>query len=467
MKREEKLIKNTAILSLGTLLPKLAVFITLPIYTKYLTQAEYGMYDLIINTFALLIPLVTLQIQEGAFRYLIGEKNENKITQIISTSIVFNLICITLVSVIIWNIYNAIDITLKIVILVYFILDAILQLVLQIIRGLGKTRQYAIGSLINASVGIIFVVPILVNLQGGLTGLIFSLSIAMLIALIYFIKTTGLTKFISIKKLNKNYLKILLKYSMPIIPNSIAWWILNVSDRLIITNTIGLEANAIYAAANKIPTIYNLAYTTFNMAWQESATIEKKSEDVEQYYSNMFNQLFKFLLGMLLVIIAVSPFLFKLLLSSSYNEAFYQMPILFLGLFFYSFSNFYGGIFVALKDTKKIATTSVIAAIINIIINIMLIQKIGIYAASISTLIAYIIVTILRAKGVQKHYKIKYKYKQIIMGIILLVLEGILIYIQNWAWYVINFIITAILFIILNKKFIKEGVKFIKKFIKK
>lgn len=466
MKREEKLIKNTAILSLGILLPKLAVFVTLPIYTKYLTQSEYGMYDLIINMVSLAIPLITLQIQEGAFRYLIDEKNETKISQIVSTSIFFNLVTIVLISIIVWGVYGAIDVTLKTMILIYFILDAILQVMLQIIRGLGNTKQYSIGSIINASMGVIFVVPILVNLKMGLNGLILALSIAMLISIIYFVKTTDISKYLKIKRFNKKYLKILLKYSVPIIPNSIAWWFLNVSDRMIITGILGLEANAIYAAANKIPTIYNLAYTTFNMAWQESATIEKKSEDVEIYYSKMFNYLFKFLLGMMLLLVAVSPFLFKILLDTSYNDAFYQMPILFLGLFFYSFSNFYGGIFVALKETKKIASSSVIAAVVNIIINLMLIQNIGIYAGSISTLVAYIVVAILRARGVQKHYKIDYKYLSIILGIVLLSIECFLIYIQNWVWYCINFIIVLIIAIILNKQFIKQGLNLLRKTVK-
>ena len=70
MKREEKLLKNTLILSIGTILPKLAVFITLPIYTKYLTKTEYGIYDLIASVVLFLVPLITLQIQDGIFRYL-------------------------------------------------------------------------------------------------------------------------------------------------------------------------------------------------------------------------------------------------------------------------------------------------------------------------------------------------------------------------------------------------------------
>ena len=79
MSREGKLVKNTMILSIGTFLPKLASFITLPILTECLTKDEYGTYDLIIVLVSLFLPAVTLQIQTAAFRFLIDvRENEEK-----------------------------------------------------------------------------------------------------------------------------------------------------------------------------------------------------------------------------------------------------------------------------------------------------------------------------------------------------------------------------------------------------
>ena len=71
------------------------------------------------------------------------------------------------------------------------------------------------------------------------------------------------------------------------------------------------------------------------MAWQESATIENKNENVGEYYDSIFKELWNFLIGCILVLIAICPILFNILIDSSYKEAFYQIPILFFALFFH------------------------------------------------------------------------------------------------------------------------------------
>lgn len=78
MSREGKLAKNTIILAIGTFFPKVAIFITLPLLTAYLTQAEYGTYDLVLTLVSLLLPAATLQIQSAAFRFLMEVRSEKR-----------------------------------------------------------------------------------------------------------------------------------------------------------------------------------------------------------------------------------------------------------------------------------------------------------------------------------------------------------------------------------------------------
>lgn len=451
MKREEYLLKNTMILSIGTILPKLAVFITLPIYTKYLSKAEYGTYDLISSVILFLVPLITLQIQDGIFRFLLDEKDNINKSKIITTTTIFVMGISTIVGIISYFLLKSVEPILRLLIVAYFFVYIILQVIMQIARGIGENKKYSIVSIINSFFNIILVIPLIVFMKLGINGLMLSLTVAIFISIIYITKSINLFKYLKFKYWDFNYLKEIIKYSIPMVPNSIAWWIINLSDRLIITKQIGIEQNAIYAASNKIPSIYNIAYTTFNLAWQESATIEKDSNDVSKYYSDVFNRLLEFLLGAILVIISVSPIIFNILIDDSYKDALLQMPILFLALFFLSFANFYGGIYVALKETKKVAVSSFIAAIINIVINVLLIKKIGLYAASISTLISYIFIAIYRAIDLKKYFKIEYNYKKILFSIILLVIECLIININNWIFYIINIIITSLIFVLLNK----------------
>ena len=95
---------------------------------------------------------------------------------------------------------------------------------------------------------------------------------------------------------------------------------------------MGIAANAVYSAANKIPQVLNIAQNTFTMAWQENAVITSKDKDVAAYYSSMFAKMYDFIAGSLGLLIAFTPLLFKLLIRGDYAEAYFQIPILFVAM---------------------------------------------------------------------------------------------------------------------------------------
>ncbi len=455
MNKEKQLIKNTIILSIGTMLPKLAAFITLPIYTKYLTKEEYGIYDLIATIVSLIIPIITLQIQLAAFRHLIGEKDIINKKKIITNSLIFVTFTSIITAILALFLFRNVTPLLKFTIILYFILDTYKSLILQISRALNHNKDYSISSIIESFANVILVVLFIVFFNKGLQGIILSITLAVLIGLLYLIKRCQITEYLDIKLCNKNSIIEMLKYSIPMIPNTISWWAVSTSDRLIITGVLGIEQNAIYAAANKIPSIYNLVFNAFTMAWQESASRNADKEDISAYYSSTFNYLYRFLVGGLIVLMSITPIIFKILIDESYAEAFYQIPILYVALFFSSFGSFYGGIYVGLKNTKKIAFSSGLAATINIIANLSMIKLYGLYAASISTLVAYVIMMSYRAIDIQKVVKIQYNIKNILLGLLLILVAFIAAYrINSFIGVIINIFISIMVAIFLNRKLV-------------
>ena len=454
MGREKKLLKNTFIIAIGTVLTKLTTFITLPIYTKYLTKQEYGSYDLIMTIISLIIPIITLQIHLAVFRQIMDEDSEDEKKKTISTAFFFMGFTSLITVILTFFTFKTLDLYIKIAIAIYFVLDTFLQGILYTLRGLGQNKKYAIGSVISSILNVILIVAFIVYLKLGFMGLMLSLIVSTAVAMIYIIFSSKLYKYTSIKCIEINRLKQLLKYSIPMVPNSISWWILNVSDRLVISAVLGIEANAIYAAANKIPSIYNLLYNAFNLSWQESASKANKDKDVSEYYSKIFNTLFYLLLSGLMILISITPILFKILIDESYMESFYQMPIIYIGLFFSSIASFLGGIYVALKVTKKLAKTAIFAAIINFLINIMLVKEIGLYAASISTMISYMAISIYRMIDIKKVISIQFNKAKMAICMILLTISAIMCYINNIYFNIINICYSIIVFIILNKNII-------------
>jgi len=218
-----------------------------------------------------------------------------------------------------------------------------------------------------------------------------------------------LFKYVDFRSFSKFQLKDMLAYSWPMVPNSISAWVMRLSDRLVVTAVMGVSANAVYAVANKLPSLLNLAQNTFTMAWQENASIVSKDKDASEYYSSMFKVMYNLMAGFLGLLIAATPLLFRILVKGDYSEAYYQIPILFLAMFFFSMSTFLGGIYVAYMRSKSVGITTTIAAVVNLVTNIATIRWIGLYAASGSTLVAYLFLFIYRVIDVQKIIKIKIK----------------------------------------------------------
>lgn len=247
----------------------------------------------------------------------------------------------------------------------------------------------------------------------------------------------------------------MLIYSWPMVPNSMSAWVMRVSDRFVVTAVMGVSANAVYAVANKIPSLLNLAQSTFTLAWQENASIVSKDKDASEYYSSMFRTMFDLMAGFFGVLIAVTPLLFKILIRGDYAEAYNQMPILFVAMFFFSMSTFLGGIYVAYMRSKSVGITTMVAAAINLVTDIGTIHWIGLYAASSSTLVSYIFLFIFRIIDVQKIVRVRYSKRHLLLVISMMVLESALCFQQKTILNIVNAVFGIVMFFILNKSFVR------------
>lgn len=464
MSRESNLAKNTAILSLGTFLPKIASFITLPLLTGYLTKDEYGTYDTILVLVSLLLPALTLQIQTAAFRFLIDVKNDRKSVSAITTTIYAFMVPIALAALIIlyFCLYK-LDILLRISICIYFFIDLLVNATRQIVRGIAKNLKYSVSAIISSIGQLVLVVLLVWKMRQGILGGITALAGAELLSFIYLFFGADLHAQISFKNFSVELLKQMLKYSWPMVPNSMSMWVMRMSDRLVILAVMGPAANAVYAAANKIPQLLTIAQNTFTMAWQENASIVSKDKDADGYYTKMFSLMFDLMAGFMGMIIAVTPILFPLLIRGDYGEAYIQITILIMAMFFLSMSSYLGGIYVAYMQTKSVGITTAVAAGINLIVDIALIHFIGIFAASGSTLVSYIFLFFFRLINVQKYVKLRYDKKHMMIVFVVLLLECVLFSFQIFWLDIVNAVIACSAFVILNNDFMKTILAKLKK----
>lgn len=452
MDRFKNLAKNTVIITIGKISTQLITFLLLPLYTAVLSTSEYGTVDLITTLVQLFIPVASLMIDQGVFRYLLNCNCEDDYKKNISSAFyvlsIANLICVLVYFIISFFYVNPY----KIWILLILIFTSYSNLFLQISRGLKHTTDYAIGSFVCSCSTIILNVLCIVALKMGAYGMIISIFMGNVLCTLYLYFKLKLFKYISLKNIEKSCMKEQIKYSLPLIPNQLSLWIMNSSDRIIVTSFLGMSANGILAISHKFPSIFMTFYNIFQLAWHETGTVHYNDKDRDEFFTEMFDIILSIFSSICIGIILVLPLVFNMLINSDFFEAYYNIPIYMLSFLLNVVIGMLGVIYVATKKTSEIAKTTIIAAILNIIVNILLINKIGLFAASVSTFAGYFITMIYRIIDSKKYVKISYNYKKNILLIVAVLISCIIYYLNNKIIAILSLLIFVPILILFNKK---------------
>lgn len=457
MSRFKSLIKETFIYTLGNLGSKLISFFMLPFYTLYLSTEQYGIIDMFTVTASLLIPIISLQISDGVYRELIDTKDNEERKSIISTAInstliIFIFIVIILLLSIKENVFNGFSIH-----YLYFLIASgiLYEISKQIVRGLNKTKLYSLSGVLYTGLFVSMNIVLIALLKLGVVGYLISQIISNIVTALIVILNCDFIMYYKLD-LNKKKLIRMYRYSIPLLFNALGWWVLNVSDRYIIKYYLGNSAVGIYSFANKISGVMYVFNSIFFLAWQTHSIEESNSNDREEYYSKTFEffMIFQFIITMLLII---SSYPITIIISNKdFITAWRYIPYLSIAVLFNTFSSYYANNYIILKKTGSILYTTIIAALTNITINILLISYIGILAACFSTIISYLVVWIIRIFDKNIGIKIKFEYFRCLINILNCCILAALITINlNITIKIIIIIASTILFILLNYYYLK------------
>lgn len=460
MSKKKELMKNTIIIFMGKVCTQLISFLLLPLYTSYLLTEEYGFVDLVTTYVTLIVPIITMELEMSVFRYLVDcRKDEKEKKKIFSNNFIILLASLALFIVL----YLVVTCFWKFDYCYLILFDIIICTFsgnfLQITRGVGRTLDYAISCIITGVTTILLNILLIVVFKLGAFGMITSMALANGLGAVYLFIRLKMWQYIDFKKKDKKLIKEMYKYSIPLVPNGISWWIVNVSDRSIITAVLGTAANGIYAVSNKFPTILSSLLGIFNLSWSESAALHVNSPDRDQFFSEVSNTVTKLFTCLGVGMISCMPFVFPILINKNYNDAYNYIPILILGSVFNVIICLYSALYIAKKMTKQVATTSIIGAIINIIINVVLIKYLGLYAAALSTAISYFVMMVYRHFDLKKYMTITYE-KGLLMKTILIFIFAIILYYQHNIYLdILNLVVVVIYSILMNKDFLVSSYK--------
>ena len=455
MNKKKQLAKNTVIIFMGRVCTQLISYFLLPLYTSYLATKEYGMVDLVQTYVTLLVPIITLELEMSIFRYLIDSRGKKKDTETLISNNFF-VLSISLLS--FGALYLLVSLFISIPYRFLILFDIVVCVLsgnfLQIARGFGRTLDYSISCILTGITTILFNIYLIVFMGMRADGMILSMALANFVCSLYLFFRLKLYSYIHMDLVNKKLLKEMFAYSIPLIPNGVSWWIVNVSDRSIISFVLGAGANGLYAISNKFPTIISSLTGVFNLSWSESAALHINSSDRDEFFSDIYNTVMKLFTAMGAGMIACMPFVFPIFIDDKYNDAYPYIPFLVLGTVFNVAICLYSQVYLAKKLSKQVASTAILGAVINILINVLFIKKIGLYAASLSTAISYFVMMLYRHIDLKKYVTITIEKGLVLKSILIFTFAIIMYYQDRFYYHAISFVVVFIYAVLLNRKFL-------------
>lgn len=457
--KRRSLLNLTVLYTVGNFSSKVLSFILVFFTTFYLSKEDVGYYDLILITVSLLIPLVSFQIQDAILRWLLDDDEIDNQSKVFSNSlflVFFNAIILGIVT-----FFFDLLFSFQYIGLIYLtiVMQSIYVLLLQFIRGLGNSKLYVGIGIAYTLLYVLFTILFIVFLNFKVLGLLYSNLIACFCLTSFLIIHQKVYKFFLIKDLNISYLKGMLNYSIPLIPNSMSWWVISSANRYIIMFYLGAAANGIFAISYKIPSILLMFINIFYLAWQEKAIIMYVDENRDHYYSNILNKYIQVLFSISILIISCNKIILEYIVAPSFFEAWKYTPLIMLGILFSAISGFYGTIYLGAKKTKHIFVGSILAGLITIVSSFILIPIIDLYGAGLSILLGYMALFIFRVVHIRKFSRIKLDKNKCFLFLITYITVSLITFSNNSILLYGNVLIALVSLLFLNYEQISACLK--------
>ena len=457
MNRYLKLLKNFFLMVIGQFSSKLLSFLLVPLYTYILSTEEYGSFELITTTVTLLTPLLTLVIAEGVMRFCLDEKYDNR--QVLTIGLVI-VLCGSLL------LFALYPLTLVIEVLrghffwlfIFFFSSNLHTVMSQYLKGTGDVKFFTVCGVISTAVTLGLNILFLVVLDMGIVGYMAAYAITHIVIVgVICVKINVIKSITNPFKIEKSTYQEILKYTCPMIPNSLSWWINNSLDKYMITWIISTAAMGVYSVAYKIPSIITIFVTLFMSAFQISAVENFGSDESKQFFGRVYKSFSSFCLIVSSALILGAELIAKILYQKDFFAAWPMSCVLIFSVVFHSMSGCLGTVYTSAKRTKFLFYSTAIGALINIVLNFILIHKMGIMGAAVATLISNVCVWVFRLISARKMLNFPINMLTDILSYVFITVEIILVVTDNLYAFLFAVLAFVVVCVINIMQFVKSG----------
>lgn len=446
------LFGNIKLFIIASFIPKALDLCMVSLYTRCLTDADYGIADLLANTVQLIMPVLTLQIQDAVLRDAMDERYQKKDVLGVGVRIACSggIILLCVLVVLQATPFISIDIAYILFVLINYIAGSLNNIFSYFCRGIDRVKSVTMGSGLSALIIVICNVLFLTVFHWGLYGYLTASTLGVLASAAFQFFHAKLYKYISFQPIPKTVYSEMLTISIPMVFSALAWWVNNASDKYILTWLDTVAVVGLYAVANKVPSSLALLSNVVSKAFSISAIKEYDANDTDGFIGHTYS-LMSFLMtlccsGIMLINIPIA----KILFSDEFFSAWRFVPPLLLSVLFNQMALLCQNVFLAIKNTKIISKTLVSGAILNTILNLALIPKFSAYGAAVATAVGFGVVWAAQYVVLKRYIRFKNEPRKEVFSYLLLVLQAVLA--QGGNSFIAGELVIFVVLLIMYKK---------------
>ena len=432
------LFSETVVYSAANVISRFAPLIFLPLYTRVVSPADFGVLSAVFTVSAVVGIIVGLQLESSVFRWFVEyEGNLEKQRSTVSSAFWCQLgfaatvafaVILTRADIGTYIYPEQPNITgdliaMSVAGLFFAIAENTTLSLFRIQRRKAATFLVAtLGVVVNVATTIYFVV----YLDWKLFGIVVSLLAAAIAKSLFYL--IPLYSWISPNRISFPLLREMLNYALPLIPAGLFLWVIALIDRLFLVRYSTLSDAGLYQVASNLSTGVAIAVTGFLQAWTPYAFSIREDANAKKVYAVVF-EIFLVLACLLSIVSSLfAPEALTILTTPPYYPAFQNVGVLCLA---FALQGVYqiSGLGLALeRRTKPIFYATGIAALINVFLNLALIPGYGRFGAAWATFLSVLTIPIILFPIAQKTYFIPYNLP---LGTVLLLGSVILIELFN------------------------------------
>ena len=459
--------KSAIVFTLALLVSRGLSFITMPIFTRIMPADQIGIVGLYTSSFAILSSITSLGLTSGGFMVGMkdyGSRREQYISSILSLttlcSIFFSVLFIVYPT--LWT--NLLGIPKG---LIYLMLIGCLVTPAYEFWLMRQRYEYAykkaalLTVLISLISTLLAVAAVLLSKDRtsntGEVRIYVSVGSSLLVYLVLWLvqlKRGGVLY-------NKEYWTTSLALGLPLLGHAFASQILSVSDRILIGKFVNNTAVGIYTTLYSVGSLSLIFWSAINSSFVPYLFQNIESQKEKSSVSKISVQLLSMFAAITIGISLLAPEVVRLLAPSEYYEHVSIIPPIVAGVFFIAVGNLYSNILVYCKKTLAIMFSSIIACIFSIILNIVLIPKLGFEVAAYNTLLSYVIFACLQAicsyRLFKRQYEGEFVYDNVKIFIVIITTVLLcLICIPLYNYKILRYLIAGVVLLLLGFQYVKR-----------